>query len=324
MKNNPQTRRAFIGNCALAMAGAAFASTDVSVHPDRSSVSSETATGDTPNQICAFSKMFDFMGNDMFAFLSDAGFQGIDLTVRPDGFVTYEKVGKGIADAVNNAQKKGLTIPMIATGITSSSNPVTEKILKAASDAGIKHYRMGYYSYKDNLSIEQNLETFRRDMQELAEMNVRYGIQGNYQNHVGGMFGGAIWDLWTVIREMDSKYTACQYDVRHAVADGLSSWKSALKAISPHIGTLCVKDFIFEERNGRWGVRSVPLGTGAVDLKAYRGILREKNVLSPMSIHFEFPLLDDVDTSLTDSEKMKKMLPLVKKEADTLRNLMNS
>ena len=316
---NTQSRRSFISRCALATAGIT-----VGGFVQAAPATMRKPFGDQEATVCAFSKMFDFLGQDMFPFLADAGFQGIDLTVRPGGFVRPENAEKELPAAVRNAQKNGLSVPMIATGITDGTDPLAAKVLKTAADLGIRYYRTGYYYYNDRLSMVQNLEQIRKSFLGLSELNARYGLQASYQNHVGGAFGGSVWDLWYIVRDFDPRYVGCQYDIRHAVAEGLSSWKSGLKAISTHVGNLCIKDFIFESRNGKWGVRSVPLGTGAVDFNAFFDIVRTHHINGPMSVHYEFSLIDSRDESLPVKEKMKKMLPVVHKEVDTLSGFIKN
>ncbi len=319
MKNHPQqTRRTFIGRLAMVAAGSAVATPAVFAVPANRPLSDSTRK----HTICAFSKVFDSLGEDMFAFLADAGFEGVDLTVRSGGYVSPENVEKDLPHAVAAAQKKGLSVPMIATTIDDASASVTNKILKTASELGVKCYRLGYFNYDNHLEISKNLDNFRKRLSELCELNAKYGIQGCYQNHVGGMFGSPVWDLWTALEGLDARFIGCQYDVRHAVAEGFSSWPLGFRAISPYIGCLCIKDFIYAHNNGKWSVKSVPLGEGVVDFNAYFRILQEKNIQSAMSIHYEFPLLEKADETVPAKDRMKKMLPLVKKEADTLKSFI--
>lgn len=276
------------------------------------------------SMLCAFSKPFDFLKDNMFRLLADAGFQGIDLTVREGGFVSPGNVEKELHHAINTAHKTGLSVPMIATGITDGKDAGSIRILKAASETGVKHYRTGYFYYDDKISTIQNLEIFREKLLRLAEINEKYNIQACYQNHVGNMFGSSLWDLWFLIKDFDPRLIGSQYDIRHAVVEGFTAWQSALKTISDHIGTICIKDFIYEKSNDKWQVRSVPLGTGVVDFGKFSDILREKNIQAPMTIHYEFPLLAKEEQSLPDKEKMKKMQPLIRKELDYLKSVSQS
>jgi sugar phosphate isomerase/epimerase len=275
--------------------------------------------------ICAFSKIFQWLDYDSLAgFLSEAGFEGIDLSVRPGGHILPDNVEKDLPKAVKAAQKHGLTIPMIATAITDVSDPVTKRILKAASDTGVKYYRLGYYRYDEQLDATQNLEKVKKSLNALGELNAKYGLQGGYQNHVGNFVGSPVWDLWYAIKDLDPEHIGCQYDVRHAVADGLSCWMSGYRAIASHIKHVCIKDFTFrQDNNGKWGVRSVPLGTGAVDFNTYFKIRKQCNISGPLSIHYEFPIEGDIP-SLSPGERMKKILPTIRKEADTLRTMIKN
>lgn len=274
------------------------------------------------SMLCVFSKPFDFLKDNMFGLLADAGFQGIDLTVREGGFVSPGNVEKELHQAINNAHKSGLFVPMIATGITDGEDVKSIRIIKAASETGVKHYRTGYFYYDNKISTMQNLEIFREKLLRFAEINEKYNIQACYQNHVGNMYGSSVWDLWLLIKDFDPSLIGCQYDIRHAVVEGFTAWQSALRAIIDHIGTICIKDFIYEKYNDKWEVRSVPLGTGVVDFGKFSDILREKNIHVPMSMHYEFPLLTKEEQLLPDKEKMKKMLPVIRKELDYLKNVL--
>ena len=275
----------------------------------------------TENMICTFSKTFQWLGyDDLAVFLAEAGFEGIDLSVRPGGHVLPENVERDLPLAVKAAQKQGLSIPMIVTGITDAADPLTERTLKTAADQGVKYYRLGYYRYDDKLSILQNLEKVRKQLEALSRINERYGLQGGYQNHSGANVGSPVWDLCFLLHHLDPRYIGCQYDVRHAAAEGINSWILGFKAIAPHVKHECIKDYIYVNNNGKWGVKSVPLGTGAVDFKKYFALRKEYGINGPLSYHFEFDLGDD--TSLPVKERMKQAMPVVRKEVETLKNFM--
>lgn len=311
-------RRHFINRSMATLAGLTFFGKEAFSKPD-----SFTEQGEKKQSLlCAFSKPFDFLRNDMFGLLADAGFQGIDLTVRVGGFVSPGNVEKELHHAVDNAHKNGLSVPMIATGITDGKDVESIRIIKAASEAGIKHYRTGYFYYDNKINTMQNVGVFREKLLCLEEVNEKYNMQACYQNHVGNMFGSSVWDLWFLIKDFDSRLIGCQYDIRHAVVEGFTAWQLALRAISDHIGTICIKDFVYEKSNDKWQVRSVPLGTGVVDFGKFSEILHEKNILAPMSIHYEFPLLTKEEQLLPDKEKMKIMLLVVRKELDYLKNIL--
>lgn len=326
MENLSQTRRSFIGKLTSAAIAASLPGINAYSNSARTlsagEISAETFT------ICAFSKIFDQLGKDMFPFLAEIGFEGIDLTVRPGGYVLPENVEKDLPKAVNAATKKGLSVPMISTAINEASETTTRKILKTASECGVKYYRPNWFRYDNSLGIERNLDLFRKRLAGLCELNVKYGLQANYQNHYvfnshqGGIFGSPVWDLWTVIKDMDPRYIGCQYDIYHAVAEGFTSWQLGLKAIRPHIGTVSVKDFILDKTDGKWAIKTVPMGTGVVDFDAFFKIIRDEKITCPISLFFEFPVLDKTEGTLSVKDKMKKMYPVVKGELNTLKSFM--
>jgi sugar phosphate isomerase/epimerase len=280
-------------------------------------------TEETRNIICTFSKTFQWLNyEDLAGFLADAGFDGIDLSVRPGGHVFPENVERDLPAAVESAQKRGLTIPMMVTAITDASDPLTERVLKTASQTGIKYYRLGYYHYDNKLNTEQNMERIKKQMLDLCELNARYGLQGGYQNHAGSFFGSPVWDLWYLIRDFDPRYIGCQYDVRHAAAEGVVSWPLGFEAIASHVKHACIKDYNFVQNNkGKWDLRSVPLGTGVVDYKQYFNLRRKHGVYGPLSIHYEFDLEGD-DETLSGKERIKKIFPSIRREVEVLKTLI--
>jgi hypothetical protein len=80
----------------------------------------------------------------------------------------------------------------------------------------------------------------------------KYNIHGAYQNHYGGPVGGAIWDLYELLRDFDPTYVGCQYDIRHAVAEGGYVWKVGLKLIAPWVKCTVLKDFHWVKNDTAW------------------------------------------------------------------------
>ena len=282
----------------------------------------QTGNQTANDMICPFSKAFQWLGYDELAgFLAETGFEGIDLVVRPEGHVLPENVERDLPAAVKAAQKQGLSIPMIVTAITDAADPFTERILKTAAEQGVKYYRLGWYNYDGRLTIQQNLDKVRRQLEALYKLNVKYGLQGGYQNHSGANVGSPVWDLWYLIKDLDPDYMGCQYDVCHAATEGLNSWPLGFNVIASHVKHECIKDYMYMQDNrGRWTVRFVPLGTGVVDFRRYFAMRKKHGINGPLSIHYEFDPGDD--KSLPTRERMKRIMPAVRKEVETLRSFL--
>lgn len=269
--------------------------------------------------ICLFSKHLQFLDYKSLAeFGAEAGLDGFDLTVRGGGHVEPKRVEEDLPRIVEETKKAGLKIPMITTKITDADDPLTERIIKTASKLGIKYYRMGYYSYDDGLGIEGTLDKCRMQISELADLNRHYGMHGAYQNHSGTRVGGPVWDIFYMIKGQNPNYIGCQYDIRHAVAEGGYSWETGFKLTKDYVKTVCIKDFIWEKKSdGGWGIKNVPLGEGMINLDKFAGYLDDIEFKGPVSLHIEYPIFNKGSGM---KEKRKSALNYVKKDVEALRN----
>jgi sugar phosphate isomerase/epimerase len=216
-----------------------------------------------------------------------AGFDALDIPVRPGGHVLPERVEEDLPRAVDAAREAGLTVSMITTAITGTDDPYAEAVLKTAAKLGIGHYRMGYVRLEEG--VRRTLDATVPRWRELAALNESLGIRGGYQNHSGTNLGAAIWDLLLVLEEVGSRWIGCQYDIRHAVVEGAFSWIRDLEVIAPFIDTLVAKDFVWGPSEDGLKVRNVPFGDGVVPLGEYVSELRRWGVSAPFSMHFEYP-----------------------------------
>lgn len=242
-------------------------------------------------KIYLFSKHLHWVGYDeMSSMVSDLGYDGIDLTVRPKGHVQPQHVVRDLPRAVEAADKQGLEVKMITTAITDASEQHTENILSTASNLGIKFYRLGWFKYDLSISISENIRQFSIAMAKIAELNARYNLIADYQNHAGTSAGSPVWDVHEILKLANSPYLGVQYDIRHAMVEGMNSWPLGLRLLAPHIHTLDIKDFEWTKQDGKWMVQNVPLGQGAVDFRVFFKLLNELAIAAPISIHFEYPL----------------------------------
>jgi L-ribulose-5-phosphate 3-epimerase len=311
-KQNDFTRRKFLST--IAMAGAALPFYNLA-EADILNFQSVTKS-----KIHIFSKPLQWLGfDDLAAVLAESGAEGIDLTVRPGGHVLPENVERDLPLAFEAARKHGLAVEMIVTGITMAGEKYTEQIIKTASSLGISFYRMGYINYDEQAGTWGTLQKYKPELKKLEEMNRKYSIHGAYQNHVGTRVGGPVWDLYELLRDLDPKYIGCQYDVRHAVAEGGSSWINGLKLILPWIKCTDIKDFKWSQNNGKWNPETVPLGEGMVNFDEYFKIVKKANISGPMSIHLEYPPFERYTVQMTDTEKRKLFITAMKKDIDKLK-----
>jgi L-ribulose-5-phosphate 3-epimerase len=327
------TRRNFIEKSVLTAAGltAGFKSGLLkgasSVDYTHSSPFAGTADSDA-FKICIFSKhlhWLDYQG--MAKALSDLGFDGADLTVRPGGHVLPEKVETDLPKAVETLAKQGKKVYMITTSVIDADDPLSEKVLKTASSLGIKHYRTGYLYYNDKKPVKDDVSVFHSKLTKLASLNEKYSISGEYQNHSGNYgqgiyFGAPIWDLAAALEKINSPWLGSQYDVYHATVEGANAWTVGLRLISKYIRSADIKDFRWMPQDGKTRSVTVPLGEGMVDFKTFFTLLKEYKVSIPLSMHFEYPLGGSEHGNKELTMKKEDVLASMKKDLDMLKKYL--
>jgi len=277
MKNTPHlTRREFV----LCAATAALAATTLP-----SALAAPAAPGKSRWKFCAFEKPVMFLNYDETAdFFAELGFDGIEAAVRPGGHVLPERVEEDLPKFVEALKKRGLEITILTSGISSVSQPHTEKVLRTAAKLGIQRYRMDWWSYDLKQPILPQLEALRPKLKELAALNRSLGVTGLYQNHAGASrVGAAVWDIFSLIRDLDPREIGLAFDIRHATVEAGQSWPTVFQLVESHIGVAYFKDFVWEQDK----TKNVPLGTGRVDRK-YASLLKESSFAGPISLHVEY------------------------------------
>jgi sugar phosphate isomerase/epimerase len=305
------SRREFLGTASAGAAGLAAALRGAEAAPAR--------TAPPAVSLSVFSKHLQYLDYRALAeTIAEAGFDGIDLTVRDGGHVLPERVREDLPKAVEAARAAGIGVPMMTTTIVSARDPHAEAVLATAGRLGIRDYRLGWVPYDPARGITGTFDALRPQFRELASLHESLGIRGAYQNHAGDRFGCAVWDLWMVLKDVNSPWLGCQYDIRHAVIEGGSSWTTGLRLIAPFVHTVDVKDGHWAKTDKGWRPVTVPLGEGAVDLVAFFRLLAELGVSAPISMHFEYPFPEDG----SPAERRKAAVALMRRDREVLRKAM--
>jgi sugar phosphate isomerase/epimerase len=210
---------------------------------------------------------------------------------------------------------------MIVTGILSATDPLTDKILKTASLHGVRYYRLGWFSY-DNSDVWATLQKYKAAVTELTSLNKKYNILGCYQNHSGEFVGSPLWDLNELFRNLPAEYIGSQFDVRHAMVEGYDTWLLGMRLISRYIKTLSVKDFTWKFSDGKPQPVTVPLGEGIVDWDRYFKTLKELNIKAPITLHIEYPLLQDGEDKLPLKDQQEIIVKKLKKDTDFIKSYL--
>ncbi|MES2457302.1 MAG: sugar phosphate isomerase/epimerase family protein [Bacteroidota bacterium] len=310
------SRKQFITSSAIAAAMASFKFSDLMADPLGETITQKPS-------ISIFSKHLHWLDyTEMAKLAKDLGYDGIDLTVRKDGHVSPEKVSTDLPKAVEIIRAAGLEVYTITTDIRTSEEPHTKSILKTAAALGIKNYRMGWYAYTGN-DMPTDLANFNKQLKGLAVLNEQYQIHGDYENHTG-RFGGAIWDLWLTLKDLNPLWTGCQFDIRHATVDGAEAWSKNLELVQSYLGSITIKDFQWEKKNNKWSVQNVPLGQGMVDFKQYFKLLKKQGFDKPISQHFEYPLGGAESGARVLSTPKEEVIGHMRKDLQTLKNWLTA
>jgi len=298
----PFSRRSLLS----AAAGASLATLPVSRSPLVAGRAPDTSP---PNKICAFIKFIQEMPYKQLAeTVAEMGFDGIEATVRDGGHVLPERVEDDLPKLVEALKGCGLEISVMASSVNSLDQPHTKKVLRTASQLGIKRYRFAYYRYDLKRPIIPQLAELRPVIRDLVAFHKELGLQGLYQNHAGATSVGApIWDLRYLMRNTPASDLAIAFDIRHATVEGGQAWRLHFEVAKPHLGAIYVKDFTW--KNGRKPT-NVPLGTGQVDPKFFK-LARSAEFTGPLSLHVEYLPKAGLQANLaalkTDLAKLKSL-----------------
>lgn len=271
-------------------------------------------------QISLFSKHLQFLDYDaMSEAAAEMGFDGLDLTVRPKGHVLPERVGDDLPRAVEAMKKYGMNPSMMTTNVWDINNSEHKTVLETASKLGFSHYRTGWLKYPEDKTITESQTLYGQQAKALETVNKSLNLIGCYQNHAGNHVGAPIWDLPPILGATKNEHIGCQYDIRHAVVEGGSSWELGLRLIKPFIKSIVVKDFKWGMVDGKWKPVNTPLGEGMVDFDRYFSLLKKYNINVPVSLHLEYDLggAEHGDSKITIDKK--EVFSQMKKDLKFLR-----
>ena len=160
------TRREFARNAALGTMALAVGQT--SAAPSRP-------------PLCLFSKHLPKLNYSELAHtVKQIGFDGVDLTVRPEGHVLPARVAEDLPKAVETLHGAGLAVPMITTDLTSANDPAARTTIATAARLGVPRFKLGYWRYLDKESIDARLTQVRGDVAGLAALAKEHGITAGF------------------------------------------------------------------------------------------------------------------------------------------------
>lgn len=239
--------------------------------------------------IVMFSKhLADLAWGDLGKAVREAGFDGVDLTVRPGGHVLPERVTDDLPKAVQAIRENGSRVAMLTTGLTKPGDAAARATFAAARAADVRLLKAGYYKYafKD---VPRELAAVIADFRGLVEQAAEAGVLLAYHNH-SGYVGAPVWDILRMIDGLPPTATGVYFDVRHATVEGGDAgWRVATHMVAPHLRMLAAKDFYWDKgRDGRWRIVDCPIGEGMVNWPLFATELHRAKFSGPVSLHVEY------------------------------------
>lgn len=242
-------------------------------------------------KIIAFSKPFQkFSFDETAELVADVGWDGIECPVRPKGQIEPERAPEELPKLVEALKKRGKEVTLITTGIKNVSEPHTEKVLRTASRLGIKRYRLSFWKYAKDKSIPDQLREIQAELRDLAALNKELGLQAGMQNHSGADYvGGPVWDVYSIIKDLDPRQMGFCFDIGHATLEGGYSWPTEARLAQPFFTAVFVKDFFWQKTDKGWKAKWCALGEGMVN-PAFFKWLKTTPFNGPISQHHEYEI----------------------------------
>jgi sugar phosphate isomerase/epimerase len=214
--------------------------------------------------------------------IKELGFDGVELTVRPNGHVVPERVAEDLPRAVDALRDIGLDVPAIVTDIKGKDAPYARDVCATAAKVGATHLRNTAWHYRPIGHIREEIEAARQNAKDLEALGREHGLRfcvhahsGNTLTAMGGLF-------WYLLADTDPRYVAASFDLGHLTAEGgIGGWVQSIDLFQDRIGILAVKSFGWfsepDPRAGgrRWTPKLVPLQQGTVQWQRAFQLLRQ-------------------------------------------------
>lgn len=261
----------------------------------------EPAVGST---FCLFSKHLPELGwKELADAVKDAGFEGVDLTVRAQGHVLPERAADDLPRALDAITSRGVKVPMITTELTSARSPFAKPILQAAARGGVKYFKTGYWRYSPTGDVRAELSATGDDLKELAVLAEASGIGLGFHNHAAYV-GAALWDIAPAMDRLNPRWAGYYFDPRHAVAEGgAGAWKAATRLVLPRLKMLALKDCYWSKTPKGWMVENCPLGDGMVEWSWVSQTIRSSGFNGPISVHLEYEIPPGTQNTLNAARR---------------------
>ncbi len=136
----------------------------------------------------------DLKIDQVCAEVKKAGFDGIDVTLRPGGHVLPKNAEIGLSEARATADRYDVSMPMASTAITDADSPHAEDIVAACAHYGVSKIKLGYWRYEPFGTIQSQINAARKKLERIIKLTRKYHVLPCVHVHSGDVLanGGAI------------------------------------------------------------------------------------------------------------------------------------
>jgi sugar phosphate isomerase/epimerase len=227
---------------------------------------------------------------DLPMVIGGLGFDGVDLSVEPNGHVPPEKAANYLMPALEGFTGRGLDVPMITTALTSLEDPSAENLLGLSSYIKVPFFRPGHWKFTGSPAIEMRLPLVQREVAGLAQLGRATNMVMGIHNFVEGSEGAAVPDIARVIRPIDPHLVGYCFDAGYATAQGgPNGFAPALELALPRLKMVAVRDFKWDNAaGGPPQMAPCPLGEGIVDWPKFFATLAKSRFAGPITMHLDY------------------------------------
>jgi sugar phosphate isomerase/epimerase len=258
--------------------------------------------------LIAFSKPFQkFTAEQTAELVAKVGWDGIECPVRAQGQIEPMRVADDLPQFVEVLRRQKLDIHIVTTDITSMKTPHAETVLRTMARLGLKRLRLGFLNYPANVWPPDRLKEIAPGLRDVAAACQDLGLQAGFQNHSGRQFVGApVWDVFSMIRDLNPRHIGFCFDIGHATIEGGLSWPVEARLVEPFLAAVLVKDFVWKKEANGWKSNWCPLGEGMVQ-RDFFDWLKKTPYRGPVCQHHEYPL-GNAEEMLTHFQQDLKVL----------------
>lgn len=225
----------------------------------------------------------------------EAGFDGLDLTLRPGGHVKPASAEVGLAEARRIADAAGVVIPMISTAVTDTDSPHAEAIFAAAAHYGARRVKLGYWEYQPFGTLAKQVDEARAKLHRIVALGKKYHVLPCVHCHSGRLVASGGPMLYLLLKDFAPDEVGAYVDPMHmTIEGGRAGWEMGLDLLAPWIALVGVKNFRWlpadRDPHGqqRWKWEYCPLADGMAPLPEFFAYLRRLKYDGTVSLHSEY------------------------------------